>query len=185
MDALSAAIEHDDSEVRSLTISNLTLDDGPDLDVALPLLAKAVGDQNQQNRYLAEIALSQLGRDITPEQVQELEDCLVGSPHEVATRILLLGYYFLGQRQSRSARKTRCQHVLWLIGNVPETHTAGTPDALLLERENAERYAEAKDLWLKQVENHPANTTVIGNAASFLSYCRELCSRKVFRRRPA
>jgi tetratricopeptide (TPR) repeat protein len=167
VDALSAAIEHDDTEVRSSTISNLMLDDGPDLDVAVSLLAKAMGDQNQQNRHFAENALTRLGQDITPEQVQELEDCLIGSPHEVATRILLLGYYFLGQRQSRSARETRCQHALWLIGHAPGTHTVGTPDALVLERENAERYAEAKDLWLKQVENHPTHTTVIGNAASF------------------
>src|SRR4051794_29817009 len=92
VDALSAAIEHDDTEVRSSTISNLMLDDGPDLDVAVSLLAKAMGDQNQQNRHLAENALSRLGRDITLEQVQELEECLIGSPHEVATRIVLLGY---------------------------------------------------------------------------------------------
>jgi hypothetical protein len=48
----------------------------------------------------------------------------------------------------------------------------------LLKRENADRYAEAKDLWLQQVKNQPTNTTVIGNAARFFVVNdKQLCER--------
>lgn len=167
VDALSAAIAHEDTKFRSTTISNLMFDHGPTLEVAIPLLAKAMGDKSEQNRHLAESALSKIGRDLTQEQIKGLEYSLAGSPHETAIRVLLLAYYFLGQRRSQSASEARYQHILWLICHAPQTQTAGRPDALLMKRVDAKRYEEAKKLWLKQVDNHPTDTTVIGNAASF------------------
>lgn len=167
VDALTAAIVHEDIEVRSTAISSITLDDGPDSEVAIPLLARAMGDKSEQIRYLAESALTSIGRDLTQEQVTELEGNCEQSPHPTANRVLLLAYYFLGQRESESASEARYRHILWLIRHAPQTETVGRPDALLLKRENAQRYEEAKTLWLKQVDNYPTDTAVIGNAANF------------------
>ncbi|MCO6045616.1 RNA polymerase subunit sigma-24 [Aeoliella sp. ICT_H6.2] len=167
LDAMSAALDAEEHEVRSVTISNLMFDHGPSIEASLPLLSQALGDPSELNRHLVESALCKLGRGLSPGEVQPLEDGLGESPCEAATRILLLGYYFLGQRQSPAARESRLEHALWLIEHAPATKTAGSPEAYFLEREDAAAYLQASELWLDQVDKHPHHPAVLGNAASF------------------
>ncbi len=164
--AMDASLEQEDAEVRS-TISNIMIEQGPIIEAAIPLLAKALEDDAEEVRRLTENALSSLGRDLLAEDVQRFEDQVQSSPHVLALRILLLAHYFIGQRASPAARDARYQHVLWIIQNAPDSHTAGNPDACILKRQNEEGYAETKSLWLEQVQRQPSNARIAGNAAKF------------------
>jgi tetratricopeptide (TPR) repeat protein len=164
--AMAAALDDSNDAVRSMTVSNLMCD-GPPMDQALPLLSKALNDRSDEIRRMAEQALSHAGQEVAAEDVRRIEARVVGSPHELALRILALGYYFLGQRQSDSARSARHKHILWLIEHSPESGTAGSPHALIFNREDPQAYVEARKLWLDQVGSHPRNTKILGNAAEF------------------
>jgi len=155
---------------------------GPPLEVAVPLISEALQDQVQDIRRLAESALSTLGRSLSNEDVAAFESGLQGSPHELATRILLAAYYFLGQRESRRAREARHQHVLWIIRNAPGSHTAGTPTTYVLERDDAHCYVQAKNLWLEQVACHATDAKVIGNAANFFVLNDKELSEELFKK---
>ena len=117
---MSAALDDEDVAVRSMTVSNLLCHHGPAADVAIPLLSKAINDCSQEVRTHAEGALSRLGGDMAAEEIPRFEDQLPGSEHELATRILLLCYYFIGQRESKDAHTARQEHILWLIQHAPD-----------------------------------------------------------------
>lgn len=183
--ALNAGLEDDSTEVRSSTVTNLMFKHGPPLQVAIPLLAKATVDDTEAVSRLAENALSSLGRDINLAEAQILEVDLQGTSYELATRILLLGYYFIGQRLSPAARESRHKHVVWIIQNAPESATAGSPNALVLEREDGECYSEARRLWIEQVQIHSNNPSVLGNAANFFVLNDKTLSEEYFKRAQA
>ena len=92
--ALEAGIDDENAEVRELTLSNLMSDDGPTIRVSIPLLSEALSNDHDHAEF-AESVLARLGRDATLDEIQSLEQGLPDSPHPLATRILLLGYYFL------------------------------------------------------------------------------------------
>ena len=64
------------------------------------VISKAINDNAESVSRSAEHALSNLGRGMAPEEVERFEDQLSGSSFQLATRIALLGYYFLGQESS-------------------------------------------------------------------------------------
>jgi len=166
VDAMAAALDDSSDEVRSGTIANL-MKIGPPIDQAIPLLSKALGDRSDEMRRHAESALAHLGRNWTAEDARRSQAQIAGAPHERALRILALGYYFLGQRESDAARTARHQHILWLIEHAPECETAGSPEVSIFERDEPQTYAAARKLWLEQVASHPQNAKVLGNAANF------------------
>lgn len=179
--SLNAALKHEDAEYRFLTVSNLESKHGPPLEIAVPLISDALRDHVPDVRRLAENALLTLGRSLSIEVVAAFENGLHGSPHELAFRILLAAHYFLGQRESPRAREARLQHVLWIIRSAPTSHTAGTPTAYVLERHDADCYAQAKGLWLEQVERYTTDATVIGNAANFFVLNDKILSEELFK----
>jgi hypothetical protein len=179
---MEAALVNQDAGIRSTTVSNLMFEHGPALDVTIPLLAKAMEDETRDVRRLAESALSRLGRNLSDEDAEAFEAKVHGSPNELATRILLLAYYFLGQRTSPNARKARHQHILWVIRNAPESHSAGTPDTLVLEREDSESYSDAKSFWLEQVQQNPTDAGILGNAANFFVLNDKELSERLYKK---
>lgn len=162
---MNAALDAPEAEVRLMTVNNL-LRDKPALDLVIPLLSRAFADSSDQVRLIAHAILSHRGREATATEIQHLEREFSGSPHELVMRIVALGYYFIGQRESDEARDRRNQHIFWLIQHAPETKAAGSPEAGM-HGTDGPSYATAKQLWLDQVETHPGNTKVLGNAASF------------------
>jgi tetratricopeptide (TPR) repeat protein len=166
VEAMAAALDDPNDQVRSMTVTNL-MRQGPPMDQAIPLLSKALDDRADETRRWAEHALSRLGGKAAAEDLGRFEAQITGSPHELALRILALGYYFLGERESDSARSARQKHILWLIEHAPESSTAGTSEAFILNRQDPQAYVEAKKLWLDQVGSHPRNTKILGNAAQF------------------
>jgi hypothetical protein len=171
---MSAALDDPKLEVRFSTVDNL-FHGGFSAETAIPLLSKALTDPSADIRRIAQSTLSHLGRNLTADEIQSLEERVIGSPHELAIRIMALGYYFLGQRESDAARECREQHIFWLIRHAPDSETAGRPDADM-HGPNKQAYDRAKQLWLDQVKSHPENTTILGNAANFfLLNDKELC----------
>lgn len=55
-----------------------------------------------------------------------------------------------------------------MIANAPEAEIAGRPEAGFNKHIETDRYAEARALWLRQVESNPRNAKILGNAARFL-----------------
>src|ERR1700693_72787 len=152
--AMAAALDDPDDAVRNITISNLRRN-GPPVEQAVPLLSKALAGSAERTRKMAGHALDFLGSELSAEQVEGFEAQIPTSPHELAIRILALGFYFLGHRKSDGARQARRPHIFCLIQNAPECDTAGRPPALILEDDDAEGYAHARKLWLAQVDSHP------------------------------
>lgn len=165
-EAMFAALDDPSVEVRSITVMNAH-NNGPPADLAIPLLAKALSDTSSEIRSHAARGLSWMGKDMSVDDVRRIEEQIPGSPHELGLRILALSYYFLGERESDSARHSRHQHIFWLITHAPDSEIAGSPESSLHGEDNRQAYETAKDIWLRQIESRPENTTILGNAASF------------------
>lgn len=163
---MSAALDDPDVEVRMTTLANLT-HDGPALSIAIPLLSKALVDASAEIRSQAEHSLAHLGSNTGTHEISQMEREIAGSRDELAQRILALGFYFLGKRNSAAAREARNQHIFWIIQNAPACTAAGSPDASLHGPDEQDSYARAKNLWLEQIRLHPGNAQIMGNAACF------------------
>jgi tetratricopeptide (TPR) repeat protein len=168
VDAMAAALDDENPTVRAMTVTNLC-HSGLSLEVSLPLYAKALQEKSGRLAVNAEQHLVHLGRNLQVDDVARLEVEMAGSPNERALRIVVLPFYFLGQRESDAARERRNKHIYWLIENAPESNSAGSPHAWIDPSMDAQAYEKAKQLWLKQVQAHPGSGQIHGNAAGFFT----------------
>jgi len=102
-------------------------------------------------------------KNLTKEDVADLERSLVQQPENVTVRSELVNYYAL---KSGAAMEEGRKHALWLVVNCPTAPMASGPIAYLVTRD--EHYAEFKEAWLTQIEAHPQEVDVLSNAAWFL-----------------
>lgn len=127
-------------------------------------VALATDDPDRAND--AEFDCHRLGRELTAEQVDWLEEQIRQGQHPFVGRIVLLGHYTTA-RNSKRLSQTRLNHILWLIEQRPECYTAGSPfasvDAVLEEQ----HYRTAKDVWLRQCQARATDARVLANAAQF------------------
>lgn len=107
------------------------------------------------------------GRMMNAAQAAEMETALDAKPDDLSSRTKLLGYYFGKDRGPGEALKNRRKHVLWVISNQPGAELAALPHCRMDGVFDPEGYAEAEKLWLQQVEAHPQDSKVLGNAAAF------------------
>jgi tetratricopeptide (TPR) repeat protein len=106
-------------------------------------------------------------KDLTKQEVLNLEEQLIQEPNNILIRAKLLGFYSSGRFDSAQAKDSYQRHALWIIGNYPDNEIAGHFNIELNPITDGEVYLEAKQLWLKQVNKYPQNTSVIRNAANF------------------
>ena len=165
-EAMFAALDDPSAEVRAITVTNASRE-GLQLELAIPLLSKALSDPASEIRKHAAIGLSHMGRHMSVDDVRRIEKQILDSPHERGLRILALNYYFPGERESATARERRHQHIFWLITHAPDSETAGSPVATLYGTDNRHAYQMAKDIWLRQIEANSESTEILGNAANF------------------
>jgi tetratricopeptide (TPR) repeat protein len=97
-----------------------------------------------------------------------LETKLAANPNDLSIRNQLIGYYVQGQFTSKSSRQAHQNHILWLIEHHPEAPVLASPlygdlNSVL----DGSAYEKAKDLWMKQVANHPKDAVFAGKAARF------------------
>ncbi len=125
------------------------------------------------------------GRSLTPQAAATLERALVSRPDDYAAHIRLLGYYGKQKYGSGPGRAAFQQQVFWFIRNHPESVLAGTPDMMLLKRENAAAFEEGKTLWLEQVSKQPDSTTLLGKAAAYCTLSDEETAERLLRQAAA
>ena len=106
------------------------------------------------------------GWDLTAEQAAALERQMAANPQELSARAQLLGYYFRNRRID-PARKAG--HVLWFIRNAPEAGVLEGPEGEIMPVFNPEGYAEAKEAWLRNIEEQPRNSVLLRHAARFFT----------------
>jgi TonB family protein len=104
---------------------------------------------------------------VTAEQAAQMEQQLASNPEDEATRSILLRYYFQNRMHDR-----RIPLVLWLIDHHPESAIHGYAFAAIFAVEsdvvNTGIYEDARSQWLVQVNLHPDDARVLGNAARAL-----------------
>ena len=110
----------------------------------------------------------------TPQMADEAEQKLQRDASDVEVLRQLLDYYLCHWEQPEfQASRTRL--ILWTIQNHPNLHFVGGHDerGLLINPDDKEDYAQARKLWLEQVEQYPDFPDVLANAA----HCLELTDR--------
>jgi hypothetical protein len=141
----------------------------------MPVLRKALTNPERSVRWLAANALARHGREMSREEAERFEQEAERQGDDCALHLLLLGQYFLPATLVESARSARHRHILWLIEHAPRTLSTGGPPADLHPESDGDAYAQAKQLWLKQVEANQTDLTILGNAAQFFTlHDREL-----------
>jgi len=113
------------------------------------------------------------GRSLTPQAAAYLERVLASRPDDYAAHIRLLGYYQKLRFTRPPAGASYQQQVFWFIRNHPESVLSGTPETMLLKREDPAAFEEGKALWLEQVSKQPDNTTLLGKAAGYCTLSDE------------
>jgi len=113
------------------------------------------------------------GRSLTPQAAAGLERALALRPDDYAAHIRLLGYYGGHRFQGGPAKASYQQQVFWFIRNHPESVLSGTPETMLLKREDPAAFEEGKALWLEQISKQPDNTTLLGKAAGYCTLSDE------------
>lgn len=114
-------------------------------------------------------------RILTAEEAESLEKQLEQNPKDIALRTRLLGYYFMAQLRSLSARESRQKHILWLVVNAPESEVLGIPEGWLDAIMDRDAYYEAKKTWLDHIQRKPADLKLLEHSANFFKlHDREL-----------
>lgn len=163
--ALEEALDDPNVDVRNTAVTNVGRD-GP-LDVALPILRRALDDPDKLVSQHATGILSSRGLKLSATEANRLESVITENPNDLAARILLLVYYFTRGCYVESARRAHERHLQWMITHAPHSDIASTAPALLHPSE-CQSYTNAKELWASQVEAHPENAAILWNAAAFL-----------------
>ncbi len=132
-------------------------------------IAIAVAQQSSTASSSSEgVLLAMKGRNLSSEQVTELERLVEQNPDDLKSQTLLLGYYFSNRAGDKSLYKKSEEAILRLIRSHPEAAVLGTPYGQLLPV--VQNYAEGERLWKEQLQNHPNDRRIIYNAGhSFLS----------------
>ncbi len=177
---MKSDLDHEDHEFRLMTVLNAE-HHLSDVSEAFGVLRIAVRNPIERVRERGMIALALLGNRISAEAINEYEAASRSEPDDIGIRILLLGHYSRTRFVSEAAKMARRAHVLWIIEHAPESHIAGTPFAGLSD-ENDAAYERARQLWMSQIEAHPNNTAILGNAAGFFTLCDKTKCGELLRR---
>lgn len=110
------------------------------------------------------VTLALQGRNLSPEQVSELETVAAQNPDDLRSQSHLLEYYFYNPQNDRSIAKKREQMILRLIQHYPKAAVLSVPFGQL--EPSLQGYAEAESLWKEQLHNHPDDLQIIKNAGN-------------------
>lgn len=120
--------------------------------------------QRAQSAY-DEVQLRMAGRNLSSEDVAELEEIVTQNPDDLRAQSLLLIYYFTRRSSDGDIHNKQEQTVLWLIQNHPEAEILGRPEGQLVPIINS--YEEGLNLWKEQLRRDPDNLRIIENAGKY------------------
>ncbi len=100
----------------------------------------------------------------TPAEARDAENYLHSHPDDFSVLKRLLDYYE-ARWQTNGAERLRL--ILWTIQNHPDVALDPPHDgrALLVNPDDKQDYAQARQLWLKQIQRYPDHPRVLANAA--------------------
>ena len=123
---MMAELEDGDDSTRLDTVTNL-VEHPPNLDDALGLIRRALGDPPERVVEMADQALCRLSGSLGVENLGRHAARLREDPSDVATLTLMLWVHFRDFSQSEESREARQRLVLWVIEAMPRAPVAGTP----------------------------------------------------------
>jgi TonB family protein len=148
--------------------------------LAIILVLRVEAQTSRMDEFLAqEHRMSLLAREgykFTNEQAASLEEAVARTPDDLDGRARLLGYYFAPGSQALGVEapiQARRRHILWLIGNHPDSALLMTSEATLDARGQSladpEGYDQARKAWIALTANanKDASAFVLGNAGRF------------------
>ncbi len=124
------------------------------------------------------VRLTIKGRKLSTEEAARLEEKLAGDPQDLETRFTLIGYY--STRRDDSFRLKKREQALWVIRNIPDSELLRNVVFVRLNQ-HEEGFAEAKKLWLKQLDAYKGNLVVLSNAADFFLLPDKAFAEKLLR----
>jgi TonB family protein len=101
----------------------------------------------------------------TAEQAAALEQELAANPEDETTRETLIRYYLVNRMNGR-----RIPLILWVIDHHPESELHEGLTWIWPQTDGPEVYEDARNRWLTQVNLHPNDARVLGNAAISFGY---------------
>jgi beta-lactamase regulating signal transducer with metallopeptidase domain len=99
---------------------------------------------------------------LTAEEAVALEAKLAEDPEDFDARRDLMAHYRFRDRSARA------KHVLWIIEHHPE-FSDNSSDLWLDVHTEESAYGQGKILWLRNVQEHPTNAKILGNAVAYFS----------------
>ena len=120
--------------------------------------------EEDENQFHALIAS---GKTLSQEEIDSLENALLAAPDSMELRCRLLSYYFTRQYTGPDLADARMAHILWIIAHAPDARIAGSPYAAVNHLPENAHYAQARALWLEQIQKQPENPKILWNAAHF------------------
>jgi len=135
------------------------------------------GVGEERDRSKAEREFYRAAREMTPQQVAELEALLKRTSEDLVSRRTLLIFYWSalsGEKEPGDEQRiaARQGHILWLIEHHPASELAGSVEARLFPTGpdslvDPVGYSRARELWLAHTRGPDVGSAVLGNAASF------------------
>ena len=133
----------------------------------LALLALGIGNSLASAGEFSDDVMA--GMRLTDDEAESLEARLETDPSDVRARKQLIAYYFHKALGDPAIRRTRNQHVLWLIRNAPQADVLGSPHAQIQPFLDGGSYDAGKSAWLNHIEREPTSVALVGHAANFFS----------------
>lgn len=142
------------------------------------LTSPCPGEPPQSDPYEDAMAGHQLGA----KEAGDLEAAVAKQPDDLSSRTKLLGYYFGSRSRSAGTKEKRRNHILWIIRNHPEAVTLGLPYGGIDSILDPDGHQEAKKLWQEQIQAHPQNAALLGNAAKFVLFSDADLAEELFKK---
>jgi tetratricopeptide (TPR) repeat protein len=180
---LKADLNHQDDEIRMITIRNVGYH-LPDVTDAVNVLRIALSNSEERVRSEATLALASLGDRLTAEAIDSFEVASLKRKQQddLAVRIVLLGYYDGKRLRSEATREARQAHVFWVIEHAPRSFIAETHYAHFIQYRDGPVYRQGREMWMALVEDNPEDTVILNNAASFLRLSDKAKSEELLKR---
>lgn len=124
---------------------------------------QAKAPQQLTNREI--VNLSMVGRSLSADEASKLEQTLAADEKNVSVRVSLIAYY--GAHHDEPFKSKKDDQALWFIRNLADWENLRWIIQIKLNPVLDKGFAEAKQLWLDNLNKYNGNTTVIANAADF------------------
>ncbi|MBZ0188262.1 MAG: hypothetical protein K8F91_18575 [Candidatus Obscuribacterales bacterium] len=134
---------------------------------------------------------------ISSQEAKKLELELKTHPNKAMLHFKLAGFYFVKKlslveeiisiirpREDWLPKpfKRHEEHVLWLIGQIPDDPLMKWAYVRIYPEFNPTGYKKAKSLWLQKIDDDPKNLSLLSNAANFFEHANPNLAREILLR---